>query len=104
MTEKVIRVKKKRRDWTMLWRVKEEKDQVGRYVAARDFVRLGYVQSVCVCVIGFLVCNPCVRVKTEAVMRFSRTVCALKLILHTHTHTYVQTHTQVTVQMSGDQI
>lgn len=37
----------------MLWRVKEEKDQ-GRYVAARDFVRLGYVQSVCVCV---CVCN-----------------------------------------------
>lgn len=81
----------------MLWRVKEEKDR-GRYVAARDFVRLGYVQSVCVyvCVIGFLVCNPCARVKTEAVMRFSRTVCALKLILHTHTYIRTDTHTGAT--------
>lgn len=34
----------------MLWGVKEEKDQVGRYVAARDFVGLCNVQSVCVCV------------------------------------------------------
>lgn len=34
--------------------VKEEKDQVGRYVAARDCVGICYVQSMCVsvCVIG----------------------------------------------------
>lgn len=74
MTKNVIRVKK-RRQWAMLWKVKEEKDQVGRYVASRDFDKLCYVQSMCVsvCVKGFLVCHPCVKAKTTAVMRFSRT-------------------------------